>query len=445
MRWGGLRLGRLSPVPYSFNRKSRLFAAGAGALIHSASLLGEFGFGAQQMHFVEPTDLFSTNASAVQAYSAGCKGGNFRVYYWNENPSANISTEFKTESDCNNRQLEYTRGRNYNYFVGKEEFLNNLNPVSSTITANGNLDWKTGECPSRKSGVIHYNFSNPKSKSRRYRDLNIALPLVGSTSTLYIPYSCKRGFGIMDRPTENLEQTVLRNSVSGADFIAKQNSTFVCFGTSNFQGFFCFSKSTSSVTKLYHSIGGFPDQNRTSPTIYLFAKFYPPVEVPRMYFILSAIHAYAVPIYTFTGHATEHIQDNYRRIGCLLSFLLSLREVLSPAGKTVNSIFHGEIVATIEKEGIAFIILLCFATGSALLIALICIYSATKDSRGRVVKVKSEAKYVIDLIANDILGNEDCAAPVVSDFGIALTSNSKGRQHICIGRQGVAYKGGIIG
>jgi len=393
VRWGGLRLGRLSPVPYSFNRKSRLFAAGAGALIHSASLLGEFGFGAQQMHFVEPTDLFSTNASAVQAYSAGCKGGNFRVYYWNENPSANISTEFKTESDCNNRQLEYTRGRNYNYFVGKEEFLNNLNPVSSTITANGNLDWKTGECPSRKSGVIHY----------------------------------------------------LRNSVSGADFIAKQNSTFVCFGTSNFQGFFCFSKSTSSVTKLYHSIGGFPDQNRTSPTIYLFAKFYPPVEVPRMYFILSAIHAYAVPIYTFTGHATEHIQDNYRRIGCLLSFLLSLREVLSPAGKTVNSIFHGEIVATIEKEGIAFIILLCFATGSALLIALICIYSATKDSRGRVVKVKSEAKYVIDLIANDILGNEDCAAPVVSDFGIALTSNSKGRQHICIGRQGVAYKGGIIG
>lgn len=54
-------------------------------------------------------------------------------------------------------------------------------------------------------------------------------------------------------------------------------------------------------------------------------------------------------------------------------------------------------------------------------------------------------KYVIDLVANDILGNDDCAAPPASDFGIALTSHREGRYHIYIGRKVVPYKVGVVG
>lgn len=116
----------------------------------------------------------------------------------------------------------------------------------------------------------------------------------------------------------------------------------------------------------------------------------------------------------------------------------------APHGKEVKYIDGNCIYATIENKGLVFLGLLSFATCLALLIALIYICVATKDARGRVVKVKPEAGYVIDLVGNDILGNQDCAAPIVSDFGIALTSHTEGRYHICISRDGLSYKRGLI-
>lgn len=64
VRWGGHRFGRLSPVPYSYNRKTRLFAIGASAFIHSASLLGEFGFNAVQIERMAATELSAANVPA---------------------------------------------------------------------------------------------------------------------------------------------------------------------------------------------------------------------------------------------------------------------------------------------------------------------------------------------------------------------------------------------
>lgn len=119
--------------------------------------------------------------------------------------------------------------------------------------------------------------------------------------------------------------------------------------------------------------------------------------------------------------------------------------MLAPKGRKINSIYGNRIVAIIDKEGLAYIGMLIIATVSTTLIALFYKCFATKNSRGRVVKVKSEPKYVIDLVANDILGNEDCAAPVLSDFGIALTPHSRDRYHINISRDGVVYRGGIVG
>jgi len=65
VRWSGHRVGRLSPVPYSYDKKTRLLAIAAGLLIHSTSLLGEFGFGADALTKLEPTGLFSSNASTL--------------------------------------------------------------------------------------------------------------------------------------------------------------------------------------------------------------------------------------------------------------------------------------------------------------------------------------------------------------------------------------------
>lgn len=87
VRWGGHRLGRLSPVPYSYNKKTRLLALLAGMFIHSASLLGEFGFGAEKVELMEPTELFGSKASAVPAYIGGCYRNVLRIYSLNKNPN----------------------------------------------------------------------------------------------------------------------------------------------------------------------------------------------------------------------------------------------------------------------------------------------------------------------------------------------------------------------
>lgn len=119
------------------------------------------------------------------------------------------------------------------------------------------------------------------------------------------------------------------------------------------------------------------------------------------------------------------VPASYRAMGNALTLLLAMPEVIGPEERTVNSIYDDRIVATIDKEGFVLLGLLSIATVTALLFALICIYMATKDPRGRAVKVKSEPKYVIDMVANVTLGEEDFSRPsTVSDFGIALTWRS---------------------
>lgn len=71
-------------------------------------------------------------------------------------------------------------------------------------------------------------------------------------------------------------------------------------------------------------------------------------------------------------------------------------------------------------------------------------YSATRDSRGRTGNVRSGPGYVIDLIARDILSEEDRVSSSVTKFGIALSEKYQVRQHLCISREGNRFRGGII-
>lgn len=115
-----------------------------------------------------------------------------------------------------------------------------------------------------------------------------------------------------------------------------------------------------------------------------------------MFFILNGIDKYKPQMQKFTNYTTRLVKRCYSVIGNVTTLLLALPEVFGPKGRPVNSISDGGIVATIEKEGMSFFILLSFATALALLIALI--YVATKDCQGRVLKIQSEAKNVIDLL-----------------------------------------------
>jgi len=265
-------------------------------------------------------------------------------------------------------------------------------------------------------------------------------PLAGVNTSIPIDYNCHtyRSVGLDRQRESSIENvTTLRHTISDSAIILKQNSTFSCLATAAFNGSFCFSNRTSSVRKLYHSIHGFYEPLQA---IYLFAGFEPPISVSRMYFILSAIE-----YYTPTMFSSAFIPKSYRDIGSVLTLLAAMPEVLSREGRVVNRISDRKIVATIDAEGLVYLVLSSLATFSSLMIALIYIYRAEKDSRGRVVRVKSEPQYVIDLVANDILGHENCAAPTPSDFGIVLKTDSQGRQKICIGREGVCYQGGTVG
>lgn len=138
------------------------------------------------------------------------------------------------------------------------------------------------------------------------------------------------------------------------------------------------------------------------------------------------------------------MERHYKTMGRVLTLLVAMDEELAPNGRTVYSLSNDRMVATIDTQGLTYLGLLALSTVSVLLIAFLYICKAPKDSRGRMVKVKPEAKYVIDLVANDILANEDYGASVASDFGIALSSLGPSRYQICIDREGVAYKGGIV-
>lgn len=154
-----------------------------------------------------------------------------------------------------------------------------------------------------------------------------------------------------------------------------------------------------------------------------------------MYFILAGTVNYRPQIQEFSQLGTSEMRS-FRNIGSVFTLLSAMPRVLSPQGEPVKSIINGDVVATIDKEGFVYLGLLSSATLSALLIELIYIYTAAKDPRLRVVKVKSEPNYGIDFGANDKLGNTDFVEPVVSNVGIALSSHGRGIHHVCIRRGG---------
>lgn len=100
----------------------------------------------------------------------------------------------------------------------------------------------------------------------------------------------------------------------------------------------------------------------------------------------------------FTGAGTQWIRRHYSSIGSVLSILLAMPEVLvpteiAPEGSTVNYVSETKMGATISKAGIAYLGLLCGLTFTAVAIALFSLILSTEDSRGRVVRVRSESKY----------------------------------------------------
>lgn len=60
------------------------------------------------------------------------------------------------------------------------------------------------------------------------------------------------------------------------------------------------------------------------------------------------------------------------------------------------------------------------------------------------IRVRSESKYVVDIVADEILAAGNSTDPCGSNFGIALTSQGEGRHQILIEREGVPFGGGII-
>jgi len=372
-----------------------------------------------------------------------CYRKDLQIHDLNNNFVSTKNITFSSIKECSEKRNEYSRARDYSYGVLNEELSNNLDSVSSTSTANADLDWQAGTCRSGEGGVGIYNFTVRPSKFRKYRNRTINLPLSYATTKVYVPYGCHAEFGSIYFKPHNLENvSTLRTTIDQRYFKLIQNETFTCLFARRFFEDFCFSNSTSSVRRLYRSYSAY-GKFRPLVQVYLYAEFEPPVDVSRMYFILAGMRNYQ-PLNVELSAGVLTVSRSFSVEGNVLTLLTAMEEVLSPQGRNVISISHKRVVATIDKVGFAYLGLLSSVTLTTFLIAIIYICIAKKDARGRVVTVKSEPKYVIDLVANNIMESEDFAAPEVSEFGIALTSHGPDLHRICISRAGVVYKGGIV-
>lgn len=224
VRWGGHRLGRLSPIPYSYNKKTRLFAMAASLLIHSASILGEIGFGADE----------------VRTY--------LHISFLTEMPIRNAVEKFDDPFLCDKILQIYLKRLGHEYGLLNEELSSNINSVGSSVTEEDGVNWKLAECTKKGEGFIRYNFSVAKSEFRIYEE-KLHLPLESANTTLFVPYHCdKEGYAVMYKPSLNLENaTTLITVANQTNVYLRQNKTFNCIAARRFRGAFCFSNSTSTV------------------------------------------------------------------------------------------------------------------------------------------------------------------------------------------------------
>lgn len=88
----------------------------------------------------------------------------------------------------------------------------------------------------------------------------------------------------------------------------------------------------------------------------------------------------------FTNSSTRLVDRIYGRIGSALTLLLATPEVLAPEGRIVNAISDGIIAATIETQGMAYLVLLSFAAGCTLVISLIYVCTPRKTPEVELLK-----------------------------------------------------------
>lgn len=77
----------------------RLFGLGAGLLIHATSLLGEFGFGAEEIEEFKRSELLRSDASAFRAYIPACERRMLHHQFFNGSMRTN-NEKFNSMEEC---------------------------------------------------------------------------------------------------------------------------------------------------------------------------------------------------------------------------------------------------------------------------------------------------------------------------------------------------------
>lgn len=126
VKWDGQRLGRLSPVPYFYSRNTRLFAMVACVLIHSSSLFGEFGFGAEKVWSYKASNYSRIDASEITAYIMECNKLQLRISFLKKEPFTSFVEQTNSSAIRRERKRQYSDKVGYNYRVLNEEITSNL-------------------------------------------------------------------------------------------------------------------------------------------------------------------------------------------------------------------------------------------------------------------------------------------------------------------------------
>lgn len=129
-------------------------------MIHFASILGEFGFGADKLKTFKLLEgAFRSKSPTDPAYMGRCYWRVYlRISLLSEEPIRTIKEEFAPEElgggiPCRKRLFMYYERLGYNYGDLREELSSNINIVNSAVTEDKSLTWETAECTTKFNPV----------------------------------------------------------------------------------------------------------------------------------------------------------------------------------------------------------------------------------------------------------------------------------------------------
>lgn len=457
-------LGRFTPMPVSYSRKSFLISLALTALLHSLEIMTEFGFSSQLVTVTGDSVRRSVSVSEELIVRKKCykpqeddRFSYVRFTYSGEEVDGTATN--LTQSECLNRFKHEKESASPSIdFPAVRSMVSNMRSrVTTTIEATSGVEWMDQMCDislANESSFIHatMSFSPPEWFQVLEERIKVDDGWWNDQTTVEwsIPVVCvDGGTAILNYSggeavdTDLTEEAGSRKEMGIAKYTAR-DSSFRCIGSGNTVMKLCWrspDEEDGKVSAIYLSNNGWDTPGMSH--LHKIGSFPRPIREKSVYLGFTLINIMS-PRLDLSKHGTERFEPYFLDYLTTFFFAMLSDNMLTFRGSRLEAIRDTKVVGSVTPLGVVAVLLLVATAISVVTVVASLGASGPKDERGKHLSIEFDPQYILSLWWRSQLKTPSCHMLKVPEVALRLSEEGDGYCHLNITGRSCDLAGHIL-